>query len=196
MSRYLLGAAQPGICMRCGKKDFASALVFDGRNPQLLVCGQCWDPAHPQERPFVVNDTEGLARFPVSPEQPFDMLPVATVEIINPPGSTEFTVTPEAREGFVGYSDGSIWTMFGSRTGDLDGYTIAEFYTDATHQKLTLGLVDAPPDPFAALVVAGLRFGIENATVRQISDVRTFEWTITESLLTAGVLVTITVQYA
>ena len=35
-----------------------------------------------------------------------------------------------------------------------------------------------------------------NATVRQISDVSTFEWTITESLLTAGVLATITVQYA
>ncbi len=191
----LLGRLQPAICQRCGKKLPASELVNDGRNPQLLVCGDCWDPAHPQERPFVVNDTEGMARFPVSPEQPFDTLPIATVEIDDFLESEDITITPASADGFVGFSDGSIWSMFGTHTGTVGGFTVSACYTDATHEKFVLDLVDATLDPFAALVVAGLRFTIENATIEQISDIRRFSWTNTQPLFTAGVLTTITVQY-
>jgi hypothetical protein len=194
MSLYL-GASQPAICMRCGAKVFASQLVNDGRNPQLLVCGaDCWDPAHPQERPFVINDTEGLARFPVSPEQPFDTNPVATVEFFNPDDET-FDITPAAAEGFVGWSDGSIWTMFGSGSGSVFGYTVAAVYTDATHEKFVLDLVDASLDPFAAIVVGDQRFTIENATITQIQDIRRFSWTCTATLFIPGVEATCEVQY-
>lgn len=183
--------------MRCGGKVLASQLISDGRNPQLLVCGaDCWDSAHPQERPFAVKDTEGMARFPVSPEQPFDTRPVATVEIDDFVASDTVTITPVARDGFVGYSDGSIWSMFGARTGTIAGLVVAELYTDERHEKLFLGIVDASMAPFAALVVAGLRFTIENATVEQVSDVRVFSWTNTQPLFNVGVLATITVQYA
>jgi hypothetical protein len=73
-----LGPHQLAECMRCGAKVLASSLQTDGRNPRLLVCSKpgCWDPAHPQERPFVVNDVEGLPRFPVAPEHGEDTAPV------------------------------------------------------------------------------------------------------------------------
>ena len=77
-----LGPRQIAECMRCGGKVLASDLLHDGRNQSLLVCGKpgCWDPPHPQERPFVVNDVEGLPRFPVAPEQlPTNVKPVLTL---------------------------------------------------------------------------------------------------------------------
>lgn len=191
-----LGPIQPGICQRCAAKVPASQLVNDGRNPQLLVCGDCWDPAHPQERPFVVNDTEGMARFPVSPDLPFDTRPVATVEAIETVTSDAFSVTAAAADGFVGYSDGSIWSVFGSGSGTVGGFTVSACYTDATHQKFVLDLVESTVNPFDVIVVGTLRFELETATIEQISDIRRFSWTCTASPFTAGVLTNLAAQYA
>jgi len=75
-----LGPQQIAECMRCGGKVPAADLQRDGRNPQLLVCrNECWDPAHPQERPFQPNDVEGLARFPVAPEHIANDAPVLSL---------------------------------------------------------------------------------------------------------------------
>lgn len=81
MPRYL-GKGQVGICQRCGFKFKASELVNDGRDPQLRVCTGCADPAHPQERPFVPDDVEGVPRFKPSPENlPADTPAVLTADI-------------------------------------------------------------------------------------------------------------------
>lgn len=76
-----LGPNQLAECMRCGDKVLAADLQSDGRNPRLLVCKSpgCYDPAHPQERPFVVNDVEGLPRFPLAPQHGQDTAPVLEV---------------------------------------------------------------------------------------------------------------------
>lgn len=67
MARYL-GANQIAECQRCGVKGLARDLVRDGRNPQLLVFADCYDPPHEAERPFVPSDTEGMPRYPLAPE--------------------------------------------------------------------------------------------------------------------------------
>lgn len=77
MPKYLTGG-QLAECQRSGQKCLASQLVRDGRNPQLLVLPEWADEAHPQERPYLPNDTEGRARCPVAPDQGFDVPPVLT----------------------------------------------------------------------------------------------------------------------
>lgn len=76
-----LGREQIAECMRCGEKVRASELQSDGRNPRLLVCQGpgCWDPAHPQERPFQPNDVEGKPRFPVAPDHIQNTAPVLSL---------------------------------------------------------------------------------------------------------------------
>lgn len=72
--------------MRSGKECYADELVRDGRNPQLLVLPEWADPAHPQERPFIVNDVEGTPRFPVAPRHGQDVSPVLAIEgVLIPP---------------------------------------------------------------------------------------------------------------
>ena len=81
-----LGPVQLAECMRCGGKVPASQLQSDGRNPRLLVCSTpgCWDPAHPQERPYEPNEVEGLARFPVAPDHIEDEAPVLSESQMSP----------------------------------------------------------------------------------------------------------------
>ena len=67
------GANQLGECQRCGQKGLARDLMKDGRNPQLLVFMDCYDPPHPAEFPFVPRQREGKAKYPIAPEN----LPVA-----------------------------------------------------------------------------------------------------------------------
>lgn len=67
MPKYL-GAHQIAECQRGGHKVLARELVHDGRNPQLLVCHECYDPPHPQERPFLPKSEEGKAKFAIAPE--------------------------------------------------------------------------------------------------------------------------------
>lgn len=67
MPKYL-GARQIAECPRCGTKVLARSLSFDGRNPRLLVCGECYDPPHPSERPYAPRNNEGRAKYPVAPE--------------------------------------------------------------------------------------------------------------------------------
>lgn len=68
MAKYL-GARQIAECPRCGNKVAASALRRDGRIPSLFVCGDCYDPAHEGEKPFVPRNNEGRPRWPVAPER-------------------------------------------------------------------------------------------------------------------------------
>lgn len=67
MPRYL-GRNQIAVCQRSGAKCRAADLVRDGRNPALLVLPEWADPPHPQEQPYVPNDVEGKARWPIAPE--------------------------------------------------------------------------------------------------------------------------------
>ncbi len=66
----LLGRGQIALCQRSGEKIFASELVRDGRLKSLLVSPEWADEAHPQERPYIPNNLEGVPRWPVSPENP------------------------------------------------------------------------------------------------------------------------------
>ncbi len=44
------------ICDRCGMKRRRSKCRFDGDNPALLVCTECYDPEHPH----ITNPPKGL----------------------------------------------------------------------------------------------------------------------------------------
>lgn len=52
--------------------------MLDGRNDALRVCGDCYDPPHLAERPFVPRGLEGKARFPVSPE----LMPPEVIDLV------------------------------------------------------------------------------------------------------------------
>lgn len=89
--RYL-GRGQIAICQRSGEKIYASELVRDGRLTSLLVSPEWADPAQPQERPYVPEDLEGTAKFPISPENPKPVVaPVLSAEAL--PSETDPVVT-------------------------------------------------------------------------------------------------------
>lgn len=187
MLNLYLGPIQPGLCMRCGAKIPASSLISDGRNPRLLVCGQCYDPIHPQERPFQVNSLEGMARFPVSPDTPWDTRPVLTFGEVEGGSIDPLDLTAGVYAGHLfGFSDGSIQVPMGSLAGDINGLTVAELYVDTVKQHLVVAIVDALPDAFDQIVVGGLRFERAKATIEQIRDLRVFTWTLTSSPFSAG----------
>lgn len=96
-----LGKGQLAECMRSGVKCYASELVRDGRNPQLLVLPRYADPAHPQERPFKPDDAEGRARFPIAPDHGEDTPPVLS-------GNQEditLEITLGSHAGVIQYAD-------------------------------------------------------------------------------------------
>lgn len=64
-----LGRGQLAECMRSGTKCRASELVRDGRNPELWVLPEWYDPPHPAEKPFVPSVTDGQPRHRVAPER-------------------------------------------------------------------------------------------------------------------------------
>jgi hypothetical protein len=111
----LLGKGQIAVCMRSGIKCKASELVRDGHDPNLLVLPEWADPAHPQERPYVPDDTEGLPRWDVVPDITPKVNPVLTAtpdvtvieltwtpaEFQAGPRVEEYDVYRDAGEGFV-----------------------------------------------------------------------------------------------
>jgi hypothetical protein len=143
---FSLGPNQLGECMRCGGKYLASQLQMDGRNPRLLVCPTCWDPAHPQERPFVPNDVEGLPRHPIAPEILPDVAPVLTGEatfVETPPVvSDPVVIDTSSLLGVVyGYSDGVLLgSQFGTIVsgGTIEGSLISEVYYDSVFETFTV----------------------------------------------------------
>jgi hypothetical protein len=50
MDKFATGHKAVGICMRCSKKRPRRELVEDGYYPGLMVCPDCFDGRHPQER--------------------------------------------------------------------------------------------------------------------------------------------------
>lgn len=80
-SRYL-GKGQVAVCMRSGEKIHASKLVRDGRLTSLLVSPEWADPAQPQENPYIPDDLEGVARFPISPDTTPATAPVLALELL------------------------------------------------------------------------------------------------------------------
>ena len=50
MKKYAEGRKAWGHCERCGLRYFLKQLTSDGHKPNLLVCRECWDEEHPQER--------------------------------------------------------------------------------------------------------------------------------------------------
>jgi len=56
VGRYARGSKAWGHCERCGIRHLLSALVKDGQYPDMLVCTECYDPKHPQERLPVIFD--------------------------------------------------------------------------------------------------------------------------------------------
>lgn len=65
MDRYARGTRALGICDRCGFSYKLSALKTEtvrGRRTSSLVCPECWDEDHPQNRlgEQVVHDPQAL----------------------------------------------------------------------------------------------------------------------------------------
>ena len=46
---YARGDNAVAHCERCGFKYNRKELLYDGQYRDLLVCGDCWDPKHPQD---------------------------------------------------------------------------------------------------------------------------------------------------
>ena len=54
--KYATGKNALGICDRCGKERPLLALVPDGDKPGLMVCPECRDIKHPQEKPVRLDE--------------------------------------------------------------------------------------------------------------------------------------------
>jgi len=59
-NKYAKGLNALGMCERCSKKTLLRLLRYDGYYNDLLVCKDCWDPYHPQERLPDVTDPVSL----------------------------------------------------------------------------------------------------------------------------------------
>ncbi len=64
-NRFASGKKAIAQCDRCGQRFLLKVLkreVIKGRNYDLLVCQECWDPDHPQLHlgEFPVDDPQGL----------------------------------------------------------------------------------------------------------------------------------------
>ena len=59
-NKYAKGRHALGICERCSVKTLLRLLRYDGYYNDLLVCKDCWDPYHPQERLPDVTDPVSL----------------------------------------------------------------------------------------------------------------------------------------
>lgn len=60
-SGFASGKNSIGECQRCGFVVPYPSLRKDGYT-NLLVCGQCYDIAHPAERPINLSDAQALRR--------------------------------------------------------------------------------------------------------------------------------------
>lgn len=64
-NRFASGKKAIAMCDRCGQRFLLKILkreVIKGRNYDLLVCKECWDPDHPQLHlgEFPVDDPQAL----------------------------------------------------------------------------------------------------------------------------------------
>lgn len=59
---FATGRYTQGFCQRCSLNFPHGELQFDGEVKGLLVCGACYDPPHPQERPAKIYDPIALRR--------------------------------------------------------------------------------------------------------------------------------------
>lgn len=57
---FARGSKAWGDCMRCGLRFLLRDLRHDGQYRNVLVCGECWDAKHPQERLISVGDPVAL----------------------------------------------------------------------------------------------------------------------------------------
>jgi hypothetical protein len=62
MTKYARGKKAWGTCMRGGHRHLLKDLVLDGHIKNLLVCKECYEPEHPQERPVAAYDPQTLRR--------------------------------------------------------------------------------------------------------------------------------------
>lgn len=58
--KYAEGKKAVGICQRCSKKQLRRDMVEDGYYPSLIVCKDCRDERHPQERLPKLDDPTTL----------------------------------------------------------------------------------------------------------------------------------------
>lgn len=80
-NRFASGKNAIAMCDRCGQRYKLKTLkreVIKGRNYDLLVCNECWDPDQPQLHlgEFPVDDPQGL-RNP-RPDSTYQIAGVAT----------------------------------------------------------------------------------------------------------------------
>lgn len=140
MPKYLPGG-QLAECMRSGIKCLASQLVRDGRNPQLLVLPEWADPSHPQESPYVPNDDEGKAHYPIAPDDDFNVPPVLSLDLVLLTGTLTWTqadtIGPRVESYKVYRATGLTYVLlttlsvdFGNGIDDLPVHPLT--YTDAT----------------------------------------------------------------
>lgn len=124
MPQYL-GRNQIAECMRSGAKCYAKDLVRDGRNPSLLVLPEWADPMHPQERPYIPDDIEGAAEWPMAP----DNLP-----------PTNLMLSGSYYAG--GHQMGLVWnqaTLWGPRAKT---YTLRRSTDGGAYSDISVNLVD------------------------------------------------------
>lgn len=191
MPKYLPGG-QLAECMRSGIKCLASQLVRDGRNPQLLVLPEWADPSHPQESPYVPNDDEGKAHYPIAPDHGYDVAPVllATLGAETTPWESTVNITadlgPQSQSyGFIQNTDvsnaaaalfaGDFGTIGGIQGGALTGTSngrniVALIVRDST--LVLLGLEGDSTDAFAvpATVTISTAGGTQVLAIGDIAD--------------------------
>lgn len=148
MSKGLLpGGRQIAECQRSGTKCYADELVRDGRNPQLLVLPDWADPPQAQERPYSPSDTEGQPRYPIAPENVFDLLPVLTATQVTVPvklaWTSSTTIGPRVERYKVmratGGGDFVLLATYPITFGGAPRYAVGETltHTDATAAHAT-----------------------------------------------------------
>lgn len=167
--RYL-GKGQIAVCQRSGEKCKASELVRDGRVPSLLVLPQWADPAHPQERPFVPTDAEGVPRFPVTGESnPAPTAPVLSAQATDDPLVTltwtaadfpagppvdSYSVYRDQGDGFELIAELEVeYDMFGAVTGPALVYGDFDVLAEETYTYRVTAITTRGTSPSADVEV-------------------------------------------
>lgn len=165
MKKYAEGRRAWGHCERCGLRYLLSELSSDGHQPDLLVCVDCWDPEHPQERLPDLTDAVTL-RDPTgdldksaivaadAPDLASPMLAAWSPSSLDDEGSSEVLAsggtTPLAYSfAWVGAHDGLTFVASGNQvtvSGDAGSTgTIRATVTDANGATTTTDLGVAIP---------------------------------------------------
>jgi hypothetical protein len=119
-----------GICMKCGLREFLNDLREDEQYPELLVCSECWDEKHPQERLLPVPDPTALYR--ASPDDWGMTAPVLTLTAQGP-NVLNWTASRSGAQVIVSY------TVYRRVQGTTDFTSIAVL--PVTQSKATFRLI-------------------------------------------------------